>query len=192
SAFQAEASERASSSVFEPTLAHAASPQAMVPLPAIAGRSYVSAPDTGRDYHYPHRSAYSRFVASERLETVQNLVDLWNAGDLEGYLDAIGPDVEFTPDPSFPHAGTHSGEDLRRWFREWFDTWEGNRLEVLGMENHRNASTIECRWHLSARETQDELPIDDFTLVVWFEEGDAGRPVRIAAFFDREKALQEA
>ena len=38
SAFQAEASERASSIVFEIALAQAASPQAIVPLPAIAGR----------------------------------------------------------------------------------------------------------------------------------------------------------
>ena len=55
SARQAEASERASSITFELALAQAASPQAIVPLPAIAGRSYVSAPTTGRVvYHARH------------------------------------------------------------------------------------------------------------------------------------------
>ena len=47
SAFQAEASDRASRTVLEAMLAQAARPQAIVPLPAIAGRSYVSAPVTG-------------------------------------------------------------------------------------------------------------------------------------------------
>src|SRR5262249_57588913 len=55
SALQAEASERARSSVLEATLAQAARPQAIVPLPAIAGRSYVSAPVTGRVMYHAAR-----------------------------------------------------------------------------------------------------------------------------------------
>ena len=48
SARQAEASERASRRTCEATLAQAARPEAIVPLPAIAGRSYVSAPHAAR------------------------------------------------------------------------------------------------------------------------------------------------
>ena len=53
SAFQADASERASSIVFEIALAAAARPQAMLPLPAIAGLSYPSAALIGGEgvYH---------------------------------------------------------------------------------------------------------------------------------------------
>ena len=47
SAFQADASERASRRTWDAELAQAASPQAMVPLPAIPGRSYVSKAATG-------------------------------------------------------------------------------------------------------------------------------------------------
>ena len=47
SAFQADASERASSRTLDAELAQAASPQAIVPLPAIPGRSYVSEAATG-------------------------------------------------------------------------------------------------------------------------------------------------
>src|SRR4051794_15568339 len=47
SAFQAEASERASSRTWDAELAQAASPHAIVPLPAIPGRSYVSNSGTG-------------------------------------------------------------------------------------------------------------------------------------------------
>ncbi len=52
SAFQADASERASRSTLDAVLAQAASPQAMVPLPAIPGRSYVSNSATGRGVYH--------------------------------------------------------------------------------------------------------------------------------------------
>ena len=130
-------------------------------------------------------------MESERLEALRRLVGIWNSGDLDGFLEAIGSDVEFTPDPSFPDADTYSGEELRQWMREWFRTWEGNRLEVLDMGEDGGAATMHCRWHLAAREGQGEIPVDDFTLVWWFE-GEEDRPVRMAAFFDRDRALAAA
>jgi ketosteroid isomerase-like protein len=57
---------------------------------------------------------------------------LWNSGDYERWLDEMGADFEFTPDPSFPDAGTYRGEDLRRWMRDWISTWRENRFELLG------------------------------------------------------------
>jgi SnoaL-like protein len=131
-------------------------------------------------------------VASERLDWLQRLVDVWNAGDLDGFLEAIGSDVLFTPDPSFPDAGTYRGEELEQWLREWVETWEDNRLEVLDMDDRGEAATMRCRWHLAPREGQDEIPVDDFTLVWWFEDGDPIRPIRWSAFFDQERALQAA
>ena len=51
SARQADASDLASSRTVVATVADAASPVAIVPLPAIAGRSYVSPPATLAVYH---------------------------------------------------------------------------------------------------------------------------------------------
>ena len=58
-------------------------------------------------------------MASARVEWVLRLIQTWNAGDVDGYLDALGDDFEFTPDPSFPDADTYSGEEWRRWMSEW-------------------------------------------------------------------------
>jgi hypothetical protein len=41
-------------------------------------------------------------VAGDRVEWLKRQVEVWNAGDIDGLLDALGPDFEFTPDPSFP------------------------------------------------------------------------------------------
>jgi hypothetical protein len=131
-------------------------------------------------------------MASERQETLRRLVEIWNSGDFDRFFDLIGPDAEFSPDPSFPDAGTYRGEELRRWIGEWNETWAGSRLEILDMTDHPHASTMDCRWHLSLPQTHDEIPVDDFTLVVWFAPERPDRPTRSATFFDRERALEEA
>jgi hypothetical protein len=129
-------------------------------------------------------------VSSRRTELVLELVEKWNSGGVEAYLEALGPEFEFTPDPSFPDTGSYAGEDLRRWLREWTATWEGNQLEVLGITDHGRAVTLDSRWHLAAKQTGDEIPNRDFTLVIWFDAQD--RPLRMAAFFDRDRAAHEA
>jgi ketosteroid isomerase-like protein len=83
-------------------------------------------------------------MASERVEWVRQQVETWNAGDIDGFMDAVSPEFEFTPDPSFPDAGTYRGEEVR-----------------------------------------------DFNVVLWFDR-DVDRPTRMAAFFDRDRALEVA
>jgi ketosteroid isomerase-like protein len=128
-------------------------------------------------------------VASDRVETLQRLLGLLNTGDLEAFFDAIGPDVEFTPDPSFPDADTYSGEDLRRWMSEWALTWDESSLEMLETTELERAVLVNARWHLTAAGTGQAIPIEDFYLVVWFEDG---RPTRSAAFFDGGRAREVA
>jgi SnoaL-like domain len=121
---------------------------------------------------------------------IEELVETWNSGDIDAFMDALGPELEFRPDPSFPDTGSYSGENLRHWLREWQGTWQGNRFEALGISDHGPAVTVDSRWHLAAKGIGEEIPVSDFTLVIWFDEED--RPLRMAAFFDRELALKEA
>jgi hypothetical protein len=130
-------------------------------------------------------------VASGRVEWAETLVKLWNSGDLDGFLDELGSDFEFTPDPSFPDAGTYRGEDFRRWMHDWVATWRGNRYELLGIEELPDAVLMRGRWHLATRQTGVEVPIQDFTLVLLYEN-DAVRPGRMAAYFDPEQARAAA
>jgi hypothetical protein len=60
----------------------------------------------------------------------------------------------------------------------------------LGITDHGPAVTVDSRWHLIATGKGQEVPVQDFTIVVWFDAQD--RPLRMAAFFDRERALEEA
>ncbi|HEY1237015.1 MAG TPA: nuclear transport factor 2 family protein [Solirubrobacterales bacterium] len=125
-----------------------------------------------------------------RRALIDELLEKWNSGDVDGFFDVVGPDFEFRPDPSFPDTGPYRGEELRRWLHEWQGTWEGNRLELLGVTDHGPAVTLDSRWHLLATGRAEEVPVQDFTIVVWFDGDD--RPLGMAAFFDRERALEEA
>jgi ketosteroid isomerase-like protein len=129
-------------------------------------------------------------VASARVEWFRRIVEIWNSGDVEAFLDELGPDFTFRPDPSFPDAGTYRGEDWRRWLGEWARTWGESRLEVLGTPTEiGSALIVEARWHLTAASTGKAIPLRDFHFVVWF---DGERAVRAAAFFDRDQADEAA
>jgi len=127
-------------------------------------------------------------VAGERVEWFRGLVATWNAGDVDAFLDGLGPDFTFTPDPSFPDAGTYGGEDLRRWLGEWARTWDESRLELLWTTEVGQAVLAGARWHLTAA-TRQPIPLRDFHFVVWF---DGDRPLRGAAFFEEEQAREAA
>jgi ketosteroid isomerase-like protein len=120
------------------------------------------------------------------------LVEKYSAGDGDAWLDELGPEFEFTTDPGFPDAGTYRGEELRRWMREWVRTWQANKFEVLGIDDHGGTMTVESRWHLAAPQAGEEVPLQDFTLVLWFDPEDDERLLRMAAFFDRDRALEVA
>jgi ketosteroid isomerase-like protein len=120
------------------------------------------------------------------------MAELWNAGDLDPWLDEVGPDFEFTPDPSFPDHDTYRGEEFRKFMQGWVRTWEDNRFEMLGFEEIGDVGLIRSRWHLAARGSGGEVPVADFTLVLWWDGPDAVNPHRMAAFFDDEHALAAA
>jgi SnoaL-like domain len=125
------------------------------------------------------------------VDQVLTLVELWNGGDVDGWLDQVDPDLCFRPDPSFPDSGWMRGEAFHRWMKEWAQTWQGNRLELLERPSqHGNAFVARARWHLTALQTGSEVPVQDFTFVFW--QNEAGRLVRFAGMFDHDEALAMA
>jgi SnoaL-like protein len=120
------------------------------------------------------------------------LMDTWNAGEYERFLDELGPELEFSPDPSFPDAGTYRGEEFRDWMREWISTWRENRFEMLEIDEVGEALLVRGRWHLATRQSGEEVPLADFTTALLFADETAERPERMAVFFDHERALEMA
>jgi hypothetical protein len=120
------------------------------------------------------------------------MIEMWNSGEYERFMDELGPDLVFSPDPSFPDAGTYRGEEFRHWMREWISTWEENRFEMIDVTEVEQALLVDGRWHLATRGGGDEVPLADFTIVVVFPDEAAERPDRMAVFFDRDRAVELA
>jgi len=122
------------------------------------------------------------------VEEVLQLVELWNAGDVDIWLEQVDPDLSFRPDPSFPDSGWMRGEAFHRWMHEWAQTWQGNRLELLERPSrHGNATVARARWHLTTLQSGSEVPVQDFTFIFW--ENEHGHLIRFAGLFDHEQAL---
>jgi hypothetical protein len=119
-------------------------------------------------------------------------VELWNSGEYDRFLDELGPDLVFSPDPSFPDAGTYSGEEFCGWMHDWISTWQENRFEMLEMTELPHAILLDGRWHLATRGSGDEVPLADFSVAVIFSDETSDRPHRMAVFFDRDRALELA
>ena len=117
------------------------------------------------------------------------MVGLWNSGEIETLLDEVGPEFVFTPDPIFPDAGIYRGEALREWMRDWVRTWKDNRFELLDYTEIGAASLCRSRWHLTAPDSGEGVPVQDFTIIVWWDGPDPERPSGMAAFFEHEEAL---
>jgi ketosteroid isomerase-like protein len=113
--------------------------------------------------------------ASKRVGWILAMFERWNSGDVDGFLDALGPDFEFTPDPSFPDTDTCAGDKLRNWMREWVRTWAESRLEVLETRERGTAIVVESRWHLRAK-AGAQVPLNDFNVVVWVRSRSRAAP----------------
>jgi ketosteroid isomerase-like protein len=131
-------------------------------------------------------------VASRRVQWAQRWSESWNSGDVEDWLDEVGPDFEFTPDPSFPDVRTYSGEEFRGWIREWARTWGRSRFEALGFDERGDVVLVASRWHLAAPESREGVPVQDYTTVLWWDDPGRDAPTRMAAFFDRGAAERAA
>jgi len=128
-------------------------------------------------------------MATNRREWANRMVELWNTGDIETWLDEVGPDFEFTPDPTFPDSGLYQGESLREWMRAWMKTWKDNQFELLDYSEIGDASVGRSRWHLAAPDSGEGVPVQDFTIIIWWDGLDPDQPSGMAAFFKHEEAL---
>ena len=73
--------------------------------------------------------------AEERIALARRGIELYDAGDLEGTLEMLSPEVETYAPPELMNRGTFHGIDaFLRWAAEWNEAWEWFELEVLRVE----------------------------------------------------------
>jgi len=75
---------------------------------------------------------------------------------------------------------------------EWARTWEHNRFEMLDFREQGDAALVTARWHLAAPGSGEGVPVQDFSIVLFWGSPEHQQPTRMAAFFDHEEAERVA
>lgn len=125
------------------------------------------------------------------MRLVRSLYDAAARDDLDGFLDCLDPDVEWTDLPLGPSPGKHLGHDD---MRAWFDAQR--RLVADGAQVRipityvRTAGNMVVVSGPGAEMPQEGGGFNDGA--AWlFEIGD-GKVTRMVAFRDRDEALEVA
>ena len=129
--------------------------------------------------------------AEERIALARRGIELYDAGDLEGALELLSPDVETYAPPELMNRGTFHGIDgFLRWAGEWNEAWEWFELEVLRVEaiGERHVVAV-VHQHGRGRGSGLEAETDSAFV---FELGEDGLCIYQALYNDIEAAFASA
>jgi ketosteroid isomerase-like protein len=70
-------------------------------------------------------------------DVIRELVERWNAGDVDGALELYAEDAIAVSGPDWPEQETHRGHDeLRSNMNDWLSVWESSRIEIGSIETY--------------------------------------------------------
>jgi ketosteroid isomerase-like protein len=130
-------------------------------------------------------------VSSPNAEAVRNSLDAWNRGDVDGWLEASHPDIEWTSEIAQAIEGSQrvyrGREEMRRYWHEWHSLWE---VTIEVSEVRERGETVVALARVRARGSSSGVKLDrPIAYVFEFEDGLARRA---RSYFDVERALEAA
>jgi ketosteroid isomerase-like protein len=123
---------------------------------------------------------------SGNVELVQRFVADFNAGDFEGALAALDPDVEMRGPPDVPEPGPFMGrEAVRDWLDGFMDAWEHWQAEVLEVKSREDQVFVEMAQR--GRSRGSGIDVTDLDFHVFTVGND--KIIRWSMHNEREEAL---
>jgi ketosteroid isomerase-like protein len=84
---------------------------------------------------------------ADNLDTARRLVELWNAGDIEGVVGLYTEDAAMIAGPEWPDQAEYHGRDgVRANIEQWRSVWESSRIEVERIEEHGDRIVASGAW----------------------------------------------
>ena len=120
------------------------------------------------------------------VELVRGIVEALNRGDIDGMLESMHPDFEWTPLESSPVAPMYRGhEQVRHYVEDWLATFESLRLELEDPAEVDGRVVAVVRGH--GRGRASGLQLDSRFCQVWTVRD--GTAVAMEEYATREQAL---
>ena len=127
-------------------------------------------------------------MSREDVAKVRASLDAWNRGDVDGWLEAAHPEVEWVSQVVQSVEGSEivyrGHADLRRFWDEWHRLWD---VTIDVTETFDRGDTVVALANLRARGEASGVDLERaIAYVVEFEDGLARRA---RAYFDQQEAL---
>jgi ketosteroid isomerase-like protein len=126
----------------------------------------------------------------DNIGLVRHALGLFNAGDVDAFVDLFTDDGEVETDPRFVEGGTFTGrESVRRFLAGLHQGWEGGSavtVKEMWPAGNKRAGLLEL-----ARQRRQERHRRVIGLVRAVDARD-GRITRLRFFYDRAEALEAA
>ncbi len=129
-------------------------------------------------------------VADDNIELVRHAIDVFNAGDVDAFVDLFTDDGEVETDRRFPEGGTFSGrESVRRLIAGLHQGWQGgSAVTTKKMRRAGDSVLATLEWHATGERSGIDVSSD--WLALWTLRD--GRIARLRFFYDRAEALEAA
>lgn len=130
-------------------------------------------------------------MPSQNVESVHSSFAGWNRGDVDAWLEAAHPEIEWTSEIARRVEGAETvyrGLDgMRRYWDEWHAVWD-MRVEIT--ETRDLGETVLAFARLHSRGRASGVGVDQAVAFVFEFEGGLARRVRV--YFDSEQAVEAA
>jgi ketosteroid isomerase-like protein len=84
---------------------------------------------------------------ADNVDLARSLVELWNAGDIDGVVDLYTEDAAMIAGPEWPDQAEYHGHDgVRANIEQWRSVWESSRIEAERIEAHGDHVVASGAW----------------------------------------------
>ncbi len=130
-------------------------------------------------------------MSQKNVEVVRRAVDGWNRGDVDAWMEAAHPEVEWSSGVQRLVEGTQTvwrgRDEVRRFWDEWHALWD---LSIQISEFRNIGDTIVALGQMQIRGKASGIDLDQS--VAYVVEFDSGLIRKMSAYLDEAEALQAA
>jgi uncharacterized protein len=127
-------------------------------------------------------------MSAEDLATVRKGIEAYNAGDVEGVLATMDPDIRFVPVRSLLEGGEYRGHaGIRKYMADMDDDWSERGIDISELRDTENTVLVLGEFHGTGRASNTEVRFP----IAWLCRFRDGKMLGMRAFTDLDQALRE-
>jgi ketosteroid isomerase-like protein len=126
---------------------------------------------------------------ADKLDVARSLIDLWNAGDVEGVVNLYTEDAAMIAGEEWPDQAQYHGRDgVRANIEQWRTVWESSRIEAERIEEYDDRVVASGAWITRGRASgiEGDMP---FVVLLTFR---GGKIAVLEWFTDHDEAVAAA